>query len=292
MINYACQNQNSMSSESEYTTVQDMQTITDMMSPPDLQLSIDMGISLDLDFSMDMLTSLDMNHPLDRSVINEVDAFQRDLPPAPAHVPQFCFPILASDISSILEAPIIGVDHDRQEQNQATACLSHDGLSFPHCYDQHRGNDFLLAGGFDTMDEGSAHIVAAADGIILAVEDGHYDRCHADLGSLDVSCDGYPVRANYVKIQHEIGWQTWYYHFKKDSIMVENGQSVKAGDLLGLVGSSGRSAMPHLHFEIRDDTNQFWDPFAGEYSQDFSLWITEGRFLPVSLCPSINRNGL
>lgn len=53
----------------------------------------------------------------------------------------------------------------------------------------------------------------------------------------------------YVLVRHRNGLETLYGHLSK--ISVEVGQEVRAGELLGLGGSTGRSTGPHLHFEIR-----------------------------------------
>ena len=54
---------------------------------------------------------------------------------------------------------------------------------------------------------------------------------------------------NYVVIRHENGLETLYGHMSK--VLVEEGQHVKAGQPVGLGGSTGRSTGPHLHFELR-----------------------------------------
>lgn len=54
---------------------------------------------------------------------------------------------------------------------------------------------------------------------------------------------------NVVIVRHYNGLETVYAHLSK--IKVKTGQIVKAGDLLGLGGSTGRSSGPHLHFEVR-----------------------------------------
>ena len=56
--------------------------------------------------------------------------------------------------------------------------------------------------------------------------------------------------ANYIVVDNGNGWQTIYYHLMTDSIAVKVGQTVVAGQPLGLVGSSGSSTDPHLHFEV------------------------------------------
>ncbi|GAB2771113.1 hypothetical protein GCM10027275_12300 [Rhabdobacter roseus] len=61
----------------------------------------------------------------------------------------------------------------------------------------------------------------------------------------------------FVMVRHYNGLETLYGHMSKP--MVESGQMVKAGDLLGLGGSTGRSTGPHLHYENRYEGNPF-DP--------------------------------
>ena len=54
-----------------------------------------------------------------------------------------------------------------------------------------------------------------------------------------------------VAVSHGAGLQTRYAHLSR--IAVYPGQSVKAGDLIGHVGSTGRSTGPHLHYELRQN---------------------------------------
>lgn len=60
---------------------------------------------------------------------------------------------------------------------------------------------------------------------------------------------------NYVVIQHNNGTQTLYSHASK--LLVSEGQSVKQGETIALVGSTGRSTGPHLHVEVRGGKNPF-----------------------------------
>lgn len=59
----------------------------------------------------------------------------------------------------------------------------------------------------------------------------------------------YSGYGNLVIIRHENGLETFYGHLSKRN--VQPGDWVKAGDLIGLGGSTGRSTGPHLHFETR-----------------------------------------
>jgi len=56
---------------------------------------------------------------------------------------------------------------------------------------------------------------------------------------------------NYIEIDHGFGYVTKYAHL--DGVNVEKGQTVKRGELVGYVGSTGGSVAPHVHYEIIKD---------------------------------------
>jgi murein DD-endopeptidase MepM/ murein hydrolase activator NlpD len=53
---------------------------------------------------------------------------------------------------------------------------------------------------------------------------------------------------NHIEINHGYGYMTLYAHLSK--YKVRAGQKVKRGDIIGYVGSTGRSEAPHLHYEV------------------------------------------
>jgi murein DD-endopeptidase MepM/ murein hydrolase activator NlpD len=55
----------------------------------------------------------------------------------------------------------------------------------------------------------------------------------------------------FVLLQHPSGYQSMYGHLSR--IVVEQGSPIRAGQVLGRSGNTGRSSAPHLHFEIRQD---------------------------------------
>ncbi|HEY8678938.1 MAG TPA: M23 family metallopeptidase [Candidatus Dormibacteraeota bacterium] len=84
-------------------------------------------------------------------------------------------------------------------------------------------------------------VFAAADGVVVMA------RSMTDAGGNLV---GY---GNYVILQHDTGLKTLYGHMML--IGVKEGDLVKRGQLIGLVGSTGNSTGPHTHFEVRIDNS-------------------------------------
>ena len=84
--------------------------------------------------------------------------------------------------------------------------------------------------GVDIKTKANDGILAAFDGVVT--QSGPYF--------------GY---GNYIVIQHAFGFSTCYSHQSKN--FVKTGQKVKAGEVIGLTGQTGRATCPHLHFEIR-----------------------------------------
>ncbi|MGQ0739716.1 MAG: M23 family metallopeptidase [Bacteroidota bacterium] len=96
-------------------------------------------------------------------------------------------------------------------------------------------------------------VCAARGGVVIAVRK---DSDRRGLKPENLS-DG-----NYIFIRHDDGSEANYWHFKKDGVLVNEGDSVATGQLIGYSGNTGYSAFPHLHFEVRG-----YDAATGKYSQ-------------------------
>ncbi len=124
-------------------------------------------------------------------------------------------------------------------------------------YDGHRGTDICSAPyPFLKMDNNQVNVVAAAPGTIIQKSDGYFDK----------NCAMNTDTANYIIIQHADGSVALYWHMKKFSLTSKiAGQTVSLGEFLGVVGSSGSSTAPHLHFEVWSTSSSatLKDPWAG-----------------------------
>jgi murein DD-endopeptidase MepM/ murein hydrolase activator NlpD len=142
------------------------------------------------------------------------------------------------------------VDHDPGPGVRDYMCggLSGDG---------HKGTDIALRD-LAAMAAG-VEVRAAAPGVVEALRDGM-----ADVGVDQTGREGIEGKecGNGIRLTHEDGWTTWYCHLRRGSLMVEQGDRVAAGQPLGLVGLSGDTSFPHLHFDVRHG-DEAVDPFVG-----------------------------
>ena len=142
------------------------------------------------------------------------------------------------------------VDQDPGADAQDYACGPMTGNG-------HKGTDFAVRD-LAAITKG-VKVFAAADGRVAAVRDGMEDRL---INASDVAAVGGRECGNGVRIDHGDGWMTLYCHLRRGSTMVLQGDEVTAGQPLGLVGLSGQTSFPHLHFDIRHHDRPI-DPFVG-----------------------------
>lgn len=111
-------------------------------------------------------------------------------------------------------------NEDLKRMSSGFGMRMHPVLKIPK---HHAGQDFTAPTGTD--------IYASGNGIVTKVKKERFSY-------------GY-----HVVIDHGYGYETLYAHMSK--ILVRKGQKVKRGDILGLVGNTGISTAPHLHYEVR-----------------------------------------
>lgn len=90
--------------------------------------------------------------------------------------------------------------------------------------------DLRFHAGIDIAAEKGTNIHSAFDGEVMEAD---YDKWNG----------------NYIKIKHDNNIMTVYCHCEK--LNVKKGQKIRAGEVIGTVGSTGSSTGPHLHFELR-----------------------------------------
>ncbi len=136
---------------------------------------------------------------------------------------------------------------------------SHFGIRYDPVYrnvkKMHEGIDFNCATG--------TNVRATGDGTVIEA-----NRSNRGYG-------------NEVVINHGFGYTTRYAHLSK--ILVKPGQKVKRGEIIGKVGSTGKSVGPHLHYEVRKNNrplnpiNFFYlDLSPEEYDQMIEASAQEG----------------
>ena len=74
------------------------------------------------------------------------------------------------------------------------------------------------------------------------------DEIYAAFGGVVVASGPYYGYGNCIRIKHAYGLETLYSHQSKN--MVKKGDKVKAGQVIGLTGRTGRATTEHLHFEV------------------------------------------
>ena len=99
-----------------------------------------------------------------------------------------------------------------------------------------------------------ADALAVADGIVVAVKDSIPENIPGPA-SRAVPITLETVGGNFVILDIGQGRYAFYAHLKPGSLRVRPGDRARKGQVLGLVGNSGNSTEPHLHFHLSDGTS-------------------------------------
>ena len=129
---------------------------------------------------------------------------------------------LARDKSNLLDA-IPAIQPVRNENLKSLASgFGYRSDPFTKIRKFHEGMDFSARSG--------TPIFATGDGVVVRA-----DNSRSGFG-------------NHIVLRHGYGYETLYAHLSKYN--VKPGKRVKRGDIIGFVGSTGRSEAPHLHYEV------------------------------------------
>ncbi|MBD3365788.1 peptidoglycan DD-metalloendopeptidase family protein [candidate division WWE3 bacterium] len=157
---------------------------------------------------------------------------------------------LISTITSFFdhEYPLLGYTSYSESENSAQTTTNFLGQREKEpviYYSSHNGYDFGLKYG--------TKIIAPAAGI------ANYYYC--------------PACGHAIKIDHQNGYETTYMHLQKEDLVTEDSAgnvAVEAGDTIGKVGMTGNTTGPHLHFQIKKDTD-----YDGSFDDEFPTGMTD-----------------
>ena len=123
----------------------------------------------------------------------------------------------------------------------------------------HEGMDYV----HDDSSEAEVDVAVAASGDVVYVRTGCPESALFSPKSSVRECgSGW---GNHVVVHHGGTTYTRYAHLSDGEVFVEVGDQLRRGDVLGLMGNSGRSETRHLHFEL-GSTSDTIDPCAGSWS--------------------------
>ncbi len=131
---------------------------------------------------------------------------------------------------------------------------------FSHTGDDEYAIDFSFQSG--------TRVLAAREGVVASVEERY---------SQGGTTAYFRTRVNVVRVRHSDGTIGEYDHFRLNGVEVEEGQTVRRGDLIGYSGSTGYSSGPHLHFCV-------YSSLDGHHRRSYPIrfWVV-GNPTPVEL---------
>ncbi|NMC54674.1 MAG: M23 family metallopeptidase [Chloroflexi bacterium] len=206
------------------------------------------------------------------------------VPPAVEEPLRFTFPTPGPDPISLWRAPLYPAPWALSPHDHFyfTRPIAVDEVNWPLADYRYGGVFFgtdIVHTGIDIPSPRGTPVLAAGPGKVIHAGYGlfnRYDNQEEDPYGLAVA------------IKHDFGWDgrslyTVYAHM--DRVDVINGQRVETGDQVGIIGTTGFTTGPHLHFEVRVETNSFYT------TRNPELWITPPQGCGVLVGKLLNTNG-
>jgi murein DD-endopeptidase len=114
-------------------------------------------------------------------------------------------------------------------------------------------------------------VLAVADGFVVAMSEGLPDNTPFSGGPGPPNLE--TIAGNHIFLEIAPRMYALYAHLKPGSLRVTKGQRVKRGQVIGLVGSTGNSIAPHLHFQVSEDPS----PRSEGLAYAFDVFEVVGR---------------
>jgi hypothetical protein len=168
----------------------------------------------------------------------------------------------AASVHRAVRVPIGGTRIGKQETFAIDWARLRDGQPFSG--DGARPEDWYGFG---------AEVLAVADGTVVAIQEGYPEEIPLQPVTRVTRPEDYG--GNAISLEIAPGVYAYYAHLEPGSITVAVGDQVTSGQVLGLLGNTGNSSGPHLHFGLIDDP----DPLVGtSLPMAFDRWTLQGAF--------------
>ena len=168
----------------------------------------------------------------------------------------------AASIHRAVRVPVGGARIGKQETFAIDWARLRDGQ--PFAGDGARPEDWYGFG---------AEVLAVANGTVVAIHEGYPEEMPQQPVTHVTKPEDFG--GNAITLEIAPGVYAYYAHLQPGSITVAVGEQVTTGQVLGLLGNTGNSSGPHLHFGLIDDP----DPLVGEsLPMAFDHWTLQGTF--------------
>lgn len=154
--------------------------------------------------------------------------------------------------------------------------------SYVYSLPYEKGKNHLLVQGYDSKLSHKGEIALdfkMKQGTkICAIREGTVTDMRADSekGGLKGK---YLSEGNYIVIRHADNSSAWYFHLQTNGVLVNVGDKIQGGQVIGLSGNSGYSAFPHLHLEVTcQDSLQFFQIPTRFQLRKGARYLRQGHF--------------